>query len=117
MLERLEERMNNDYEQLDARVERVGPFNESYYKITIGGYLVPYIKAYKNIDGSWTLLLDGRFAIDIQNEEEIQRWVWWVANAMAIASGYSCFGANSAPIDLFNRQLIGLSQNETDGGD
>lgn len=89
--------------------EWVGPFPEEI-RLVVDGYQVPHIAARKNGDG-WTLVLDGRYAIDV-TEDEVERWLWWVANAMAVAAGYTSFGEHSAPLNPFRRQLIGLSRGE-----
>lgn len=85
-----------------------GPFQRIYYKITIDGFKVPYITATKLQNGSWSLLLDERFEIEV-SEAEIDRWMWWIANAMAISAGYSSFGENGIPYNNFKTKLVGLS--------
>jgi hypothetical protein len=96
---------------LDGRVEYTGPFALPEYRLTVGGYKVPYIMGKKNKDGTWFLSLDGRFGIDT-TEEEISKWIWFVANAMAIAAGYSCFGPNSIHRNIFRTEMIGLSADD-----
>lgn len=41
-------------------------------------------------DGRWDLTLDERFAHETTGSE-LQRWLWFLANAMAIAAGYDKF--------------------------
>ena len=89
--------------------EYIGPF-ENYYEVTVDGYKVPRIKANKvhNGDGDeWDLLLDDRFSI-IATGEEIEKWLWIVANAMAIGAGYSCFGENSVKINEYKCAIHGI---------
>ena len=93
-----------------------GPFLETYnYKISVDGYLVPVVRGRKNPDGSWSLLLDDRFAIDVK-ENEIQDWMWFLSNAMAVSAGYSCFGENCKPINPFMIQIARLDMDEKSVG-
>ena len=90
-------------------LEYIGPFGNPYpYRMTIDGYQIPYIKGHKKEDGNWILCLDGRYEIDT-TEDEINRWLRWVANAMAIAAGYNSFGEHANLSNPFKRKLIGLS--------
>lgn len=65
-------------------------------EITVDEYLVPNIQAHllKGTEDEWSVILDQRFGITASGEE-IKKWMPIVANAMAIAAGYSCFGENS----------------------
>jgi hypothetical protein len=103
--------MNDDYDPLDGRVEYIGPFEKVFFKLSVGGYKVPFIEGRKNKDGSWTLVLDERFAIDT-TENEIANWIGFIANAMAIAAGYSSFGGGGVPHNRFKTKIIGLSVDE-----
>lgn len=71
----------------------IGPFTEEW-RISIDGYRVPNITAIVREDGNIMLALDHRFLIE-GTPEECAKWLWFVANAMAIGAGYSCFGENS----------------------
>ena len=68
-----------------------------YGVLTCGGYAVPYLEVYKrndpSQDGAVSLILDKRFVIDIE-EYELKKWLWLVANAMAVAAGYPCLGSH-----------------------
>lgn len=90
------------------QVEYVGEFQDRYYKISVCGFLVPKLKARKSDSGEWSVTLDGRFSIDVK-EDEMQRWVWILANAMAISAGYSCFGENCVPLNIYKTRIVGLS--------
>jgi hypothetical protein len=41
--------------------------------------------------------------------DEIERWMPFVANAMAIASGFTCHGENSQPSNPFKTQLLEIT--------
>lgn len=71
----------------------IGPFVEEW-RVSIDGYPIPKLTAIVRQDGNIMLCLDGRFGID-GTPEECAKWLWIVANAMAIGAGYSCFGENS----------------------
>lgn len=92
-------------------IDLVGPFQEEYYKPTIGGYVIPQLRILRKKgaqDGIATVLLDNRFMIDV-SEDQLDPWLWIVANAMAIGAGYSCHGENSIKDpNPFKTKLIGL---------
>lgn len=46
----------------------------------------------------FNLTLDQRFGITVP-ESELDRWAWFMANAMAIAAGYTSHGIHSRPIN------------------
>lgn len=91
----------------DCETEFIGPFPEAC-TVACGGYRVPRLQAYKRGDGRIALVLDERFEITA-DEAEAARWVWFIANAMAIAGGYSCHGANAIPINPYRMQMIGVT--------
>ncbi|MGJ3704609.1 hypothetical protein [Variovorax sp. AFSI2.2] len=63
---------------------------------TINGYAVPRIEVLEDpATGHWRITYDRRFAIVAESLEELQRWLWIVANAQAVGEGYSCHGENS----------------------
>jgi hypothetical protein len=103
--------------KIGCKIETVGPFHSEYYQVTIDGYQVPKLKALKRSgaqDGIITLVLDGRLAIDIA-DDQLDPWLWLVANAMAIGAGYSCFGENSVKDpNPFKVKLLGLGEVESE---
>ncbi len=92
-------------------IDLVGPFAEEYHRATIGGYEIPHIKIIRkkgSSDGIATVILDGRYMIDVP-EDQHDPWLWIVANAMAIGAGYSCHGENSVKDpNPFKRKLSEL---------
>lgn len=76
-------------------------------RVTINGYLVPGLAAVTMADGQIALTLDRRFLI-IAPREECERWIWFVATAMALGAGYSCFGENSTPANPYKRLFTGI---------
>jgi hypothetical protein len=94
----------------EGHTEIIGPFDDSYHIVTIDGYQVPYLKLHKH-GAVWTVVLDDRFLID-GTEEEVAKWVRFMADAMAVSAGLSCFGANCQPINKFKVKVFGLSLDE-----
>jgi hypothetical protein len=65
-------------------------------QITIDGYAVPRLEVAEDAaTGQWHVTYDGRFGVVAENLEELQRWLWIVAQAQAVGEGYSCHGENS----------------------
>lgn len=72
------------------------PKFEPDHKVTIDGFAVPRVKVREDpATGQWNVTYDERFGIVAENLEELQRWLWIVANAQAVGEGYSCHGKNS----------------------
>ena len=86
----------------------IGPY-ENFYRISVDGYVVPYIDAYPvdTLMTKWHLTLDHRFGIDL-DENQLQEFMWWIANAMAIAAGYTSHGENCLPRNPHNTRLMEL---------
>ena len=61
--------------------------------VEVDGYPVPYIEAGES-GNAVSLILDSRFGIDT-SQEELERWLPFLANAMAVAAGRTSHGANS----------------------
>lgn len=86
-------------------VEIHGPFLPQHF-VTLGGYRVPYITATPVGDDLVDIVLDNRFSLPAPIlKEEFERWIYLLANAMAIAAGYSCHGDNCQPTNPFQRRM------------
>lgn len=81
-------------------------------RLIVDGRVVPHITAFvldtpgghRAMDGhlatrEFNLFLDDRFCIIIR-EHELQTWGWFLANAMAVAAGWSSFGDERSSIRL-----------------
>lgn len=78
------------------------PFDEGQHA-TIDGYLVARIRVSEHFEsGRWSLTLDDRFGVVADNIEELDRWLWLVANAIAIGEGLSCHGKNSRKMSMIS---------------
>ena len=71
------------------------PKMETGQAVTLDGFLVPRVQVHEDPEsGLWNVIYDGRFAVTAKLEE-LQQWLWLVAQAQAVGEGYSCHGANS----------------------
>jgi hypothetical protein len=86
--------------------EFVGPFAADY-RVVAGGYAVPHLTMFRS-DEKVCLVLDHRFGTEDVSEEEAQRWIPFIAHAMAVAAGYSCHGENCTPVNPYKVQMTGL---------
>jgi len=65
-------------------------------EVTLDGFVVPRLEVSEDLaTGRWHVTYDGRFGLVAEGLEELQRWIWIVANAQAVGEGYSCHGENS----------------------
>lgn len=82
-------------------LESHGPFHQ--HKLTLDGYRIPYLTGMRK-DGRWYFTLDGRFGVDVP-ERDGAGVAMVIANALAFGAGYSCFGENSQPLNMFKTRL------------
>ncbi len=71
----------------------VGPFEE--YRVVIHGRMIPDLTALRLKGGGVMLSLDHRFLIEIPDEGLAYQVAAFVANALAIGSGYPFSGAET----------------------
>lgn len=70
----------------------VGPFQPEH-RVIVEGRCIPHLSAIPINDGASILLsLDHRFIIE-GTPEEVAKWAHFIANAMAVAAGFSHLGA------------------------
>ncbi len=79
----------------------IGPFE--YYKVRVEGRAIPHLTGYPRGDDEICLIVDDRFAIDVPKNLAHQV-AWLVANAMAVAQGYSHLGAESRGLEALRSQ-------------
>ena len=83
------------------------PDDRNYYLFAIDGYIIPHITGQKVpvAEGEkyreWVLSLDDRFVSYAIEDKDLMLTLWFWSNAMAVASGWSCFGENSSLINHF----------------
>lgn len=97
-----------EVKQTELGVQLHGPFLPEY-RVTSNGYRVPYIHAFELEDGRVEIVVDHRFGLEGPiSREEFDRWIPLLANAMAVAAGYSCHGENCTPINPFTTRMSQL---------
>ena len=86
----------------------VGPFLEEY-RLEVDGFRVPYLTAYPTNpqQTKWDIVLDERFGLDL-DVEQLQDVIPFIANAMAVAAGYSSHGENSQIVNPFHVRMMRL---------
>jgi hypothetical protein len=84
--------------------------NEQISKsIDVDGYKLPYIEAHTFADSDLiSLILDDRFGLDT-NTEELERWLPFLANAMAVAAGRTSHGEHSNIRNPHGENLAGYA--------
>jgi hypothetical protein len=86
----------------------VGPFLPES-KIIVNGYIVPHlsvgtVKGGPN-DGLFCLQLDNPPRWEVQcTQEELDKWSWFIAHAMAVAAGMTCHGEGSKPKNIHSQK-------------
>jgi len=88
--------------------EIIGPFSDGeYYRLSVDEHEVPYLRAHlrKGTEDVWDILLNDRLAYEL-TDAELHKALPLIANAMAIAAGYSCHGENCRQINPFKVRMI-----------
>ena len=93
-----------------TEVRVIGPFER--FKVKVDGYIVPRLEIVPvegtdgDLDGELvTVLVDEHFC-GFCTKEEVQRWAPLIANAMAVASGFTCHGENSRPANPYKDRVM-----------
>lgn len=93
----------------ESAVELIGPFRST--KVCLNGYQVPYLDACPVAGGKVLLTLDDRYMIEV-DVADLDRWVNFIANCIAVASGFTAHpGTEGAPNPIPRtpyRRMIGL---------
>lgn len=86
---------------MDTTVEISGPWWPRY-ELNVGGFVVPHLTITPPMnknnepapleDDRIFLSLDHRIGI-YTTRDELMRWIGFIADCMAVANGYPCFGA------------------------
>jgi hypothetical protein len=93
----------------------IGPFIEEY-KLEVDGFRVPYLTA-RPLDPlmtKWCITLDERFGLDIETDR-LQDIIPFIANAMAVAAGYTSHGENCQPTNPFHVRMMGIGEINSEG--
>jgi hypothetical protein len=87
---------------------------QSFSRAYVDGHEVPYIDVGVTDEG-FTLILDNRFGIDA-SPEELQKWLPFVADAMAVSAGRTSHGRNSNIRNPHGEALAGYLTKRFQGG-
>lgn len=90
--------------------EIVGPFRGDIYYLSVDGCKLFGVHLYKRTDTKedWAICVDDRFEIDANNDE-ILRWGYLLANAMAVSAGFTYHGPDSKPLNSHRVQFSSYS--------
>jgi hypothetical protein len=69
-----------------AEVQYVGPFEE--WEVVVDGWTVPFLTCRPLAEGGVSLLIEKRYRLRL-DDEEAERVLPFIANAIAVALGYS----------------------------
>ena len=92
-------------------VEIIGPFRGDVYRLSVNGCrlykveLTPMAPPENWDEDSFFLKIDGRFAKENVSRDEIKRWGYILANAMAVSAGYTHHGPDSQPMNKHSVQF------------
>lgn len=78
-------------------------------RIVLNGHEVPRLRAFKK-PHVVSLVLDNRFGLDVP-PNLAEPVVSFIANALAIGAGYSCFGENSSIANPYKVRMMGIEIN------
>lgn len=70
-----------------------GPFTVNH--VVVDGLKIPRLTGHALTFGGYELIVDGRFSASFPDEETARSAAWLIAQAMAVAEGYSHLGAAS----------------------
>jgi hypothetical protein len=79
--------VSDEFPQIESRIQLRGPYDTSI--ITVDGRKIPFLEAEPVIGGRIDLTLDSRFGL-VLTLDEFERFVPFLADAIAIALGYTC---------------------------
>lgn len=104
-------------EMIMPDVRTIGPFVDTY-RLVVDGSRVPYteIRPSNPKLTEWHITVDGRFGIDVDSER-LTEFGWFLANAMAVAAGWTCHGDAAERINPHNRVVHELSADNVDFDD
>jgi len=87
-------------------------------RIVVGGVPVPNLVGLETHNGTRAeFILDDRFSLTVPTEYS-EAVAWFVAQAMAVAAGYTAFGVDSKPANPFSRRMVCIGEiNGSDVGE
>lgn len=87
-------------QELVKTVEIAGPYVSAgdIHYLVVNRCRVPHILLWQRDNDTWSLNVDGRFGGDF-TKDEIERFGYVLANAMAVSAGYTHHGSDSKPMN------------------
>jgi hypothetical protein len=82
-------------------------------RVSLDGYLVPNLRATKVGDFEYNLIVGNRYAALI-HVDDLEDYVFLLANAMAIAAGYTSHGKHSRRANPYKVQTMEIGSVDTD---
>lgn len=97
--------VGREFVRVNERLSFVRNQPESDFVVVLEGKPVPNISASLNSDGGWSIVLDDRycFPFRVMDDETLEQMFALLANAMAVAAGFSCFGVDSRVINPYRK--------------
>lgn len=91
--------------------------------VTVDGYLVPHVKVFRikggANDGAMSLSIDKpgcvNLTMDVDDDESLPGLLVFLANAMAVAAGYTSHGANARRANPYAVQCHFITGADEDG--
>lgn len=101
-------------EENEEPVKILGPYRGATYYLIVNGCVVPHIELFKTPGTKeetdkrfeWTVLVDKRFSAYVTTDDLLGDWGFIVAQAMAIAAGYTHHGVGSAKANPFTMEYV-----------
>ena len=88
-------------------LEFIGPFGDDNYVFSVDGYKVPYLEGKKVGENEWYITLN-RPGAGLFGSKKLQTELPFIASCMAVAAGFTSFGANAREINPFDVKISAL---------
>lgn len=103
--------------QIAQNVVLVGPFSDGSHRLVVEGFEVPHVRVRRGTHtlgdfrsqpdpSGYDVILDDRLSFNVPKDRAEQTFLL-LANGMAIAAGFSCFGPNRRKLDAFGVRVAG----------
>lgn len=93
-----------------GRDDILGPTDGLHALVVDGRELPALIRGKELENGNFYVVVDGRFACEVEVEGgdygQVYQWLWLMGNAVAIASGWASLGHDRAQVDVFAPEVM-----------
>ncbi len=105
---------NEDTTEPTETVKILGPYHGATHYLIVNGCVVPHVELFKTPGLNketgkrfeWMLMLDKRSAVYVTTDEIMGEWGFILAQAMAVAAGYTHHGEGSIKANPFNQEYV-----------